>query len=68
MKKTEVKVGQAYLCHRPEFSWFFVGQAVLKKDKDVQVRVVKCHPADRANINSDNPILNIDYLSLIEDA
>lgn len=68
MKKKEVKVGQDYLCHRSGFSWFFVGQAVLKKDKAVQVKVVKCHPADRASINSDNPILDIDYLSLIEDA
>lgn len=68
MEKSEVKVGHAYLCHRPGFSWFFIGQAVSKKDNNVQVRVVKCHPTDRASINSDNPILNIDYLNLIDDA
>lgn len=68
MKEKEVKVGQDYLCHQSDFSWFFVGQAISKKDKEVQVKVIKCHPNDRAIMRSDNPILNVDYLSLIEDA
>lgn len=39
-----------------------------KKEDDVQVRVVKCHPSDRPAINCDDPILSLDYFDVIEDA
>ncbi|ALS01295.1 hypothetical protein ATZ33_07915 [Enterococcus silesiacus] len=68
MKKREVKIGAHYVCHGSNFSWFFVGEAISKKEKDVQVRVVKCHPSDRPVINCDDPILNLDYFNVIEDA
>ena len=68
LEKKEVKIGAHYVCHGSKFSWFFVGEAVSKKEEDVQVRVVKCHPSDRLVINCDEPILNLDYFDVIEDA
>ncbi|MGX7244710.1 hypothetical protein ACWOC1_07650 [Enterococcus quebecensis] len=68
MEKREIKVGAQYVCHGSNFSWFFVGEAISKKEDDLQVRVVKCHPADRSSINCDDPILDLDYFNVIEDA
>lgn len=68
LEKKAVKIGSQYVCHGSNFSWFFVGEAVSKKKEDVQIRVVKCHPSDRPTINSDGPILDLDYFNVIEDA
>ncbi|MTD41545.1 hypothetical protein GIX45_23560 [Erwinia sp. CPCC 100877] len=68
MEKREVKIGTLYVCHGSNFSWFFVGEAISKKEKNVQVRVIKCHPSDRQSIQRDDPILNLDYFNVIEDA
>lgn len=68
MEKREVKIGEHYVCHESNFSWFFVGEAISKKEEDLQVKVVKCHPSDRPVISCDEPILNLAYFNVIENA
>ncbi|GGC77010.1 hypothetical protein [Enterococcus wangshanyuanii] len=67
MEKREIKIGAHYVCHGSNFSWFFIGEAISKKEEDLEVRVLKCHPTDRSNIKCDDPILSLDYLNVIED-
>lgn len=67
MEKYEVEVGKRYVCHESNFSWFFIGEALSKEEKNVLVRVLKCHPDDRPAIQIDDPILTVNYLDVIED-
>ena len=66
MEKYEVEVGKRYICHELDFSWFFIGEALSKKDKNVLVRILKCHPDDRSAIKIDEQILTVNYLNIIE--
>ncbi|MHC5229883.1 hypothetical protein ACYSNW_16590 [Enterococcus sp. LJL99] len=66
MEKSEVEVGKRYVCHESNFSWFFIGEALSKKEKNVLVKVLKCHPDDRSTIKMDDSILTVNYLNIIE--
>lgn len=68
MEKEIVKVGTRYLCHQPGFSWFFVGKAVSKKERKVQLEIVKCHPNDRVNLTENHPLVSVHYSELVEEA
>ena len=67
MKKSEVKIGKQYVCHESDFSWFFIGEALSKREGNVLVKVLKCHPDDRPTVTIDNLILKVNYLNVIED-
>lgn len=67
MEKYEVEVGKRYVCHQSNFSWFFIGEALSKKEKNVLVKVLKCHPDDCAEMRVNDLTLNVNYLNIIED-
>lgn len=67
MEKYEVEIGKRYICHKSNFSWFFIGEALSKKEKNVLIKVLKCHPDDRNEMKVDHSILTVNYLNIIED-
>ncbi|MGC6770168.1 hypothetical protein ACYSNR_10485 [Enterococcus sp. LJL128] len=66
MDRGNIRVGGTYLCSADHLSWSFIGKALSKEDHAVQVELLKCHPIDRMALESDNPVLDINYLSIID--
>ncbi|MBL1225289.1 hypothetical protein [Enterococcus sp. BWR-S5] len=66
MDRGNIRVGGTYLCSADQLSWSFIGRAVSMEKHMVQVELLKCHPSDRTALESDNPVLNVNYLSILD--
>ncbi|MBP1047674.1 hypothetical protein I6N96_15405 [Enterococcus sp. BWM-S5] len=66
MDRGSIRVGEIYLCSADHLSWSFIGRAVSMEKYSVQVELIKCHPSDRLALDSDNPVLNVNYLGILD--
>ena len=66
MDKQSIKVGATYLCSTDNLSWSFVGKAISKEAHGVQIELLKCHPEDRLSLDCDNPVMDVNYLSILD--
>ena len=66
MDRKSIRVGATYLCSSDHLTWSFVGKAVSKEANGVQVELIKCHPNDRLALDCDNPVLDVNYLSVLD--
>ncbi|WP_086349094.1 hypothetical protein [Candidatus Enterococcus clewellii] len=66
MDRGNIRVGGTYLCSSDYLSWSFIGRAVSMGKYTVKVELLKCHPSDRLALDSDNPVLKVNYLSVLD--